>query len=83
MGANTRELKLDAVTSDSVIITSMHCLVTGGAGFIGSHLVDLLVEEGHTVTVLDNLSSGRLVNLVSARQNGDCLLYTSPSPRDS
>ena len=49
----------------------MHCLVTGGAGFIGSHLVDLLVEEGHTVTVLDNLSSGRLVNLVSARQNGD------------
>ncbi|OFR62932.1 NAD-dependent epimerase/dehydratase family protein [Corynebacterium sp. HMSC078H07] len=49
----------------------MHCLVTGGAGFIGSHLVDLLVEEGHTVTVLDNLSSGRLVNLASARQNGD------------
>ncbi|MCG7275743.1 GDP-mannose 4,6-dehydratase [Corynebacterium singulare] len=49
----------------------MHCLVTGGAGFIGSHLVDLLVEEGHTVTVLDNLSSGRLVNLASAQQNGD------------
>lgn len=49
----------------------MHCLVTGGAGFIGSHLVDLLVEEGHSVTVLDNLSSGRLVNLASARQNGD------------
>lgn len=71
MGANTRELILDAVTSDSVIITFMHCLVTGGAGFIGSHLVDLLVEEGHTVTVLDNLSSGRLVNLESARQNGD------------
>lgn len=62
---------LDAATSDSVIITPMHCLVTGGAGFIGSHLVDLLVEEGHTVTVLDNLSSGRLVNLESARQNGD------------
>lgn len=71
MGANTRELILDAVTSDSVIITFMHCLVTGGAGFIGSHLVDLLVEEGHTVTVLDNLSSGRLVNLAPARQNGD------------
>ena len=49
----------------------MHCLVTGGAGFIGSHLVDLLIEEGHTVTVLDNFSSGRLANLESARRNGE------------
>jgi UDP-glucose 4-epimerase len=37
----------------------MHHLVTGGAGFVGSHLVDRLVEEGHEVTVVDNLSSGR------------------------
>ncbi len=39
------------------------CLVTGGAGFIGSHIVDLLVEEGHRVVVLDNLSSGKHANL--------------------
>jgi len=38
-------------------------LVTGGAGFIGSHLVDRLVEEGYEVKVIDNLSSGSLENL--------------------
>jgi len=38
-------------------------LVTGGAGFIGSHLVDRLIEEGYTVMVLDNLSRGRLENV--------------------
>jgi nucleoside-diphosphate-sugar epimerase len=38
-------------------------LVTGGAGFIGSHIVDRLVQDGVKVTVIDNLSSGRLENL--------------------
>lgn len=38
-------------------------LVTGGAGFIGSNLVDLLMERGHPVMVLDNLSSGSMKNL--------------------
>lgn len=37
---------------------SKHFLVTGGAGFVGSHLVDALIAQGHRVTVLDNLSSG-------------------------
>jgi UDP-glucose 4-epimerase len=41
----------------------MRYLVTGGAGFIGSHLVDRLIEAGHAVRVLDDLSTGRLDNL--------------------
>lgn len=41
----------------------MRALVTGGCGFIGSHLVELLVAEGHQVRVLDNLSTGRLGNI--------------------
>ena len=41
----------------------MKTLVTGGAGFIGSHLVDLLIAENHEVTVLDNFSTGRPNNL--------------------
>ncbi len=41
----------------------MHYLVTGGAGFIGSHLVDSLLEGGHRVTVLDDLSSGFAENV--------------------
>jgi UDP-glucose 4-epimerase len=45
-------------------------LVTGGAGFIGSTLVDRLLAEGHTVDVVDNLSSGSLGNLAEARRTG-------------
>lgn len=41
----------------------MRTLVTGGAGFIGTHLVDALLAEGHTVTVVDDLSHGRRTNL--------------------
>jgi UDP-glucose 4-epimerase len=41
----------------------MRALVTGGAGFIGSHIVDLLIAEGHDVSVVDDLSTGKLRNL--------------------
>ncbi len=46
-----------------LIIINLNILVTGGAGFIGSHISDALIAEGHSVVVLDNLSSGRIENL--------------------
>ena len=42
-----------------------HCLVTGGAGFIGSHLTEFLLARGHVVSVLDDLSTGREENLAA------------------
>ncbi len=45
------------------------CLVTGGAGFIGSHLTELLLSQGQAVVVLDNLSTGRSHNLDEVRHN--------------
>src|ERR1700736_2583856 len=41
----------------------MRFLITGGAGFIGSHLSDLLIEHGHEVHVLDDLSTGQIENI--------------------
>jgi UDP-glucose 4-epimerase len=56
----------------------VHVLVTGGAGFIGSHLVERLVLDGHRVDVVDDLSTGRLANLAVARgeRTGELQVHT-------
>ncbi|MDP1712358.1 MAG: GDP-mannose 4,6-dehydratase [Candidatus Nanopelagicaceae bacterium] len=48
----------------------MRVLITGGAGFIGSHLTDRLISDGHDVTVLDNLETGRIENLADVSKSG-------------
>jgi UDP-glucose 4-epimerase len=48
----------------------MRFLVTGGGGFIGSHLVDRIIAEGHDVVVLDNFASGKKSNLEAATATG-------------
>jgi UDP-glucose 4-epimerase len=61
----------------------MRALVTGGAGFIGSHLVDALIGRGDRVLVLDDLSSGRRENLAGALDNGVELLEASVTDDDA
>ena len=47
----------------------MKILITGGAGFIGSHLADRLLSEGHEITVIDNLSTGRYSNIAHLEEH--------------
>ena len=56
----------------------MKILVTGGAGFIGSHIVDQLLAAGHEAVVLDDLSTGALQNVAAAAKfiNMDILTAT-------
>ena len=61
----------------------MRALVTGGAGFIGSHLVDALIARGDRVLALDDLSSGRRENLAGALEDGAELLEASVTDDDA
>ena len=59
LSALTRELRADNYSGASF----MRALITGGAGFIGSHLAEALLDRGHDVMVLDDLSTGRVENI--------------------
>jgi UDP-glucose 4-epimerase len=59
----------------------MHVLVTGGAGFIGSHLVAALVREGHRVRVLDDVSTGRRENLAGLLDDVELLIGDAADPQ--
>ena len=60
----------------------MRCVVTGGAGFIGSNLVDALVERGDEVTVIDSLVNGKRANLEDALARGATLSVTDVRDAD-
>jgi len=63
-------------------LAALRALVTGGAGFIGSHLVDRLVSDGHTVCVLDDLSTGSASNVPSGARFQRIDICDWPSLRD-
>lgn len=61
----------------------MNVLIVGGAGFIGSHLTERLLAEGHTVDVVDPLTAGSLANLAGARAvGGDLKIHTLDAGAD-
>lgn len=61
----------------------MNILVTGGAGFIGSHLAEALVKRGHCVRVLDDFFSGHRENLASVKRDVEILRGDCAEPRDA
>jgi nucleoside-diphosphate-sugar epimerase len=67
---------ISMITSLREGMSEMRCLVTGGAGFIGSWLVDTLIDNGHDVVVLDDFSSGHRHNLAYAAESDRFTLFT-------
>ena len=55
----------------------MRVLVTGGAGFIGSHICDELINQGHFVLVIDNLSTGNINNIKHLQNNENFMLIVA------
>ena len=66
---------MSAITKQVVKTKEQRILVTGGAGFIGSHLVEVLCEQGKQVHVIDNLSSGSLSNLEAVQNFPNFTLF--------
>ena len=60
---------IPVITTEGAIWKHKKVLVTGGASFIGSHLVDALVERGADVSIVDDLTSGRLSNIEGHLKN--------------
>ena len=60
---------------------TVRTVVTGGAGFIGSTLVDRLLDDGNSVTVIDNLATGRIANLESAARSSDRFTFIEQDVR--
>src|SRR5204862_1081514 len=56
--------------TEATIARHMKAVVTGGAGFIGSNVVDALLERGDEVVIVDNISTGKRVNIEQALANG-------------
>ena len=62
-------------------MTARQCLVTGGAGFIGSHLVEQLLHEGWQVRVLDDFSTGKLANLAAVQNQIELVRGSITDPK--
>ncbi len=83
-GKEVKKYKSDAKKEKNAMCNIIS-LVTGGCGFIGSHIVDRLLAEGHTVRVIDNFTTGRPENLDHQKGNGNLTVYqmTSAAGRKS